>query len=101
MRPSQAVKDQLHYPDMRNFSYKHLPPDLAQASEPFCRLAEGLNDFAPVNLETAVALRKLLEAKDAAVRAHVLCRLNLAQMDREAQGDLLATCTLLVDDGDD
>lgn len=52
------------------FTYYHLPPHLQDISEPFCRLAKQLakneNLHGP---EVTVALRKLLEAKDCAVRA--------------------------------
>jgi hypothetical protein len=54
------------------FAYAHLPPHLQAVSKPFCELAHGMveGDYAlPRNPERTVALRKLLEAKDAAVRA--------------------------------
>ena len=77
------------------FAYEHLPPHLAAVSKPFCDLARAMvsKPFAdlahaivlggnvpeagtvtignplPRNPERTVALRKLLEAKDAAVRA--------------------------------
>ena len=54
---------------MQFFAYDHLPPDLQDVSAPFGRLAEGLVKVLPRNPERTVALRKLLEAKDAAVRA--------------------------------
>lgn len=54
---------------MQFFAYDHLPPDLQDVSAPFGRLAEGLVKTLPRNPERTVALRKLLEAKDAAVRA--------------------------------
>lgn len=50
------------------FSYSHLPEHLQIISKPFCDLA-GIIADGPQNTETTVALRKLLEAKDAAVRA--------------------------------
>lgn len=50
------------------FSYAHLPPHLQAASKPFCDLATQIAD-GPQNAEATIALRKLLEAKDAAVRA--------------------------------
>lgn len=50
------------------FTYAHLPPHLQAASKPFCDLANQIAD-GPQNAEATVALRKLLEAKDAAVRA--------------------------------
>lgn len=52
------------------FAYAHLPPHLAAVSKPFCDLAMAVAN-GPQNAETTVALRKLLEAKDAAVRAVV------------------------------
>ena len=55
------------------FAYEHLPPHMQEVSRPFCELAKSLTDPAgkplPRNPERTVALRKLLEAKDAAVRA--------------------------------
>ncbi len=51
------------------FAYDHLPPPLQEISKGFCELARATADRAPQNQETTVALRKLLEAKDAAVRA--------------------------------
>lgn len=51
------------------FSYAHLPQPLADVSKPFCELAHYVVDMLPRNPERTVALRKLLEAKDAAVRA--------------------------------
>lgn len=53
---------------MQFFAYAHLPEHLQAVSKPFCELAEHVAD-GPNNAETTVALRKLLEAKDAAVRA--------------------------------
>lgn len=50
------------------FSYSHLPPRLQAISKPFADLA-NLVVGTSSNQETTVALRKLLEAKDAAVRA--------------------------------
>jgi len=51
------------------FSYEHLPPHLQEVSKPFAMLAEWLAKFVEGGSERTVALRKLLEAKDAAVRA--------------------------------
>ncbi len=50
------------------FKFGHLPEHLKAISEPFCILAHALNDL-PDNPEKTTALRKLLEAKDCAVRA--------------------------------
>ena len=54
---------------LQYFRYAHLPPALQERSRPFAALAAQVAS-GPVNPETVVALRKLLEAKDAAVRAH-------------------------------
>jgi len=54
---------------MQFFQYKHLPEHLQEASKPFCDLAERVVNDYPINPERTVALRKLLEAKDAAVRS--------------------------------
>lgn len=54
---------------MQFFVYDHLPPHLQEVSMPFCSLATALVEGLPRNPERTVALRKLLEAKDAAVRA--------------------------------
>lgn len=51
------------------FTYGHLPPDLQAVSAPFCDLAHQIVATVPMNPERTVALRKLLEAKDCAVRA--------------------------------
>jgi hypothetical protein len=51
------------------FTYGHLPPHLQEVSKPFSELAVLLDKTLPVNPETSTAFRKLLEAKDCAVRA--------------------------------
>ena len=51
------------------FAYEHLPPHLREVSEPFAKMADMLVATLLWNPERTVALRKLLEAKDAAVRA--------------------------------
>ena len=53
------------------FAYDHLPPHLQAVSKPFCELADLIISTLPRNPERTVALRKLLEAKDAAVRASI------------------------------
>jgi hypothetical protein len=50
------------------FAYEHLPPHLQEVSKPFGDLAKVILTL-PRNPERTVALRKLLESKDAAVRA--------------------------------
>lgn len=51
------------------FTYAHLPEHLQKVSKPFGDLALNVVDTLPPNPERTVALRKLLEAKDCAVRA--------------------------------
>lgn len=53
------------------FQYAHLPPHLQGTSKPFFELADRLCQTVEPGPERTVALRKLLEAKDAAVRAVV------------------------------
>lgn len=80
--------DQVEIPPdhiMQFFKYDHLPLHLQAVSKPFCDLAHAivlgynysetgtvtLGSALPRNPERTVALRKLLEAKDAAVRAYL------------------------------
>lgn len=58
-------------PILRYFHYSHLPPALQAMSVNFCNMARIVVGNLPRNAERSVALRKLLEAKDAAVRASV------------------------------
>lgn len=53
------------------FAYQHLPEKLQSISRPFGELAEKIVAELPRNPERTVALRKLLEAKDCAVRAQL------------------------------
>lgn len=58
------------FPILDFFKFSHLPENLQQISSPFAILARsiaGLDSKHPA--EKAAALRKLLEAKDCAVRA--------------------------------
>ena len=56
-------------PLLQFFKFDHLPPHLAAVSGDFYALACNLVTTLPRNPERTVALRKLLEAKDCAVRA--------------------------------
>jgi len=56
---------------MQFFAYEHLPPHLQEVSSAFARLAEQIVVLLPRNPERTVALRFLLLAKDAAVRARI------------------------------
>jgi hypothetical protein len=53
---------------MQFFKFDHLPPEKQEVSRVFADAAEKVH-LLPRNPERTVALRKLLEAKDAAVRA--------------------------------
>ena len=53
------------------FSYDHLPAHLKEVSAPFGELAKQIFNTLPDNPERTTALRKLLEAKDCAVRARL------------------------------
>jgi hypothetical protein len=54
---------------LRFFTAKHLPEHMRTVSELFGGLAQRLVEICPNNAERSVALRKLLESKDAAVRS--------------------------------
>ena len=56
-------------PILRYFEFGHLPEHLRAVSAPFADLATQLDASLPAGPELSVALRKLLESKDAAVRA--------------------------------
>jgi hypothetical protein len=58
-------------PMLQWFRYSHLPDKLKVVSQQFCGLANRITLWLPRNAERTVALRKLLEAKDAAVRAAI------------------------------
>ena len=58
-------------PILQFFRYEHLPERLQEISQPFAELAHAVERNLPRNPERTVALRKLLEAKDAAVRAQL------------------------------
>jgi len=51
------------------FEFSHLPEHLQAVSRPFGELAKTIAEGIEPGPERTVALRKLLEAKDAAVRA--------------------------------
>lgn len=53
------------------FTFGHLPEHLATTSREFAQLALSIYRVLPRNPERTVALRKLLEAKDCAVRAQL------------------------------
>jgi hypothetical protein len=59
----------MNEPLLQFFAHDHLPEKLARVSKPFGDLAHDIVETLPRNPERTVALRKLLEAKDCAVRA--------------------------------
>lgn len=64
-------QDQPVEPILQFFMYSHLPTFLQEVSKPFGDMASWIVTNLPRNQERTVALRKLLEAKDAAVRARL------------------------------
>lgn len=56
-------------PMLQFFAFEHLPDHLKVVSVKFYELAMTIVAIVPRNPERTVALRKLLEAKDCAVRA--------------------------------
>lgn len=56
-------------PILQFFGFTHLPPHLQEVSRPFAQHAVRIVNTLPRNPERTVALRKLIEAKDCAVRA--------------------------------
>ena len=65
------LSDQYDESILQFFAYSHLREDLQRISAPFCNLAVDHIMQLPRNPERTVSLRKLLEAKDAAVRAAI------------------------------
>jgi hypothetical protein len=58
---------------LRFFAYEHLPEHLQRVSKPFCDLAHQMAiEYEDGGAELTVCLRKLLEAKDCAVRAALI-----------------------------
>ena len=51
------------------FTYEHLPPHLREVAQKYAELANWVEENLPDGAEKSVAQRKLLEAKDAGVRA--------------------------------
>ena len=58
-------------PILQFFAYEHLPSHLKEVSQHFSDLAYLIVASLPRNPERITALRKLLEAKDCAVRARI------------------------------
>jgi|SRR5882757_1082770 len=58
-------------PILQYFGWAHLPERLQAVSKPFCHAAYSIVAMLPRNPERTVALRKLLESRDAAVRTAI------------------------------
>jgi len=71
IKPESTMPHPDHEPILQFFAYSHLPERLARVSRPFGEMAHKIVRDLPRNPERTVALRKLLEAKDAAVRAEL------------------------------
>lgn len=69
MEPMANNKDNPPEPMLQFFEYAHLPQHLQTVSASFAMLAATVVQTLPRNPERTVALRKLLESKDAAVRS--------------------------------
>ena len=72
---------------MQFFAYAHLKPELQEISRPFGELAEWIADTLPDNAERTTALRKLLEAKDCAVRSLLYREAPAQRRDYKKEGD--------------
>jgi hypothetical protein len=67
-------------PIMEFFSSKHLPVNLQNVAGPFENLAKMMVQQLPACDELHTGLRKLLEAKDCAVRAAIGSRVPVAML---------------------
>lgn len=54
---------------LKHFVFEHLPAHLQDVSRHFADLAHRVHHTLPAGPETDMAMRKLLEAKDCAVRS--------------------------------
>lgn len=69
MTPDTSKSIEIPEHIMQFFTYGHLPEHLQKISKRFSELAEFIMNSTPKNPERTKSLNKLLEAKDAAVRA--------------------------------
>lgn len=82
------------------FQFAHLPPHLQAVSKPFGELAMHIEATLPPNAEKTTALRKLLEAKDCAVRALLykpVEGINAPKPEMDAGGISLSASPLFID----
>ena len=71
IQPEAEARESVE-PILQFFTWQHLPDRLKVVSMPFGMMAQRLVETLPRNPERTVALRKLLEAKDCAVRAAMM-----------------------------
>lgn len=72
--PTLSEKDEQtydRYPILQFFEYGHLKPELQDIVRRFRDMAWTFANTLPYNTETSTLLRKLLEAKDCAVRSAI------------------------------
>ncbi len=67
-------RDRAHFEPL--FSFEHLPEALREVSKPFADVFQMVVDNLPENPETTTCCRRLLEAKDCAVRSQVIANLE-------------------------
>jgi hypothetical protein len=68
---NRVEETEMDEPMLQFFRYDHLPEHLQALSRPFGELAQRLVADLPRNPERSAMLRKLLEAKDCAVRTYL------------------------------
>lgn len=66
---TELAKNEQQEQILKFFKFDHLSPKLKDVSMPFHALAHSIVENIPRSAERTVALRKLLESKDATVRA--------------------------------
>lgn len=76
-------------PILRYFAYAHLPPKLQAVSKDFATLANVIDQRFADGPEKVVCLRKLLEAKDCAVR----CAVDAPDSDEQPDSEPTAPST--------
>lgn len=64
------------------FNFSHLPPKLQEISKKFYETAHFIFQNTPENPEQTMTLRKLLEAKDCAVRSLLFSNTEMKKFDR-------------------
>lgn len=57
--------------NMKFFEFEHLPPGLKEVSKEVAELAHSMDKQLKPSAEKSAGMRKLLEAKDCFVRAHL------------------------------